>query len=43
MNDFLHRTNTLNPRKDVIGGRKQHWVEFQLLDELGAPTCEYAL
>lgn len=40
MNDFLHRTDTLNPRKDVIGGKqKQHWVEFQLLDELGAPLA----
>lgn len=40
MNDGLHRTDTLNPRKDFIGGKqKQHWVEFQLLDELGAPLA----
>ncbi|WP_339418696.1 MULTISPECIES: lipase family protein [unclassified Pseudomonas] len=40
MNDTLHRTDTLNPRKDVIGGKqKQHWVEFQLLDEQGDPLA----
>ncbi|VVQ17397.1 hypothetical protein PS938_04413 [Pseudomonas fluorescens] len=38
MNDPLHRTDTLNPRKDFIGGKqKQHWIEFQLLDERGEP------
>ncbi|VVO40515.1 lipase family protein [Pseudomonas fluorescens] len=36
MNDTLHRTDTLNPRKDVTCGKqKQHWIEFQLLDEQG--------
>ncbi len=36
MNDNLHRTDTLNPFKDFIGGKqKQHWVEFQLVDEQG--------
>lgn len=40
MNDTLHRTDTLNPRKDVVGGKqKQHWVEFQLLDEQGDPLA----
>jgi len=40
MNDPLHRTDTLNPHKDFTGGtQKQHWVEFQLLDELGAPLA----
>ncbi|MGE8060681.1 lipase family protein [Pseudomonas sp. NPDC089547] len=40
MNDVLHRTDTLNPIKEVICGKqKQHWVEFQLLDELGEPLA----
>lgn len=40
MNDFSHRTDTLNPRKDVICGKqKQHWIEFQLLDEQGDPLA----
>lgn len=40
MNDFSHRTDTLNPRKDIICGKqKQHWIEFQLLDEQGDPLA----
>ncbi|MBV7576348.1 lipase family protein [Pseudomonas sp. PDM32] len=40
MNDNLHRTDTLNPFKDFIGGKqKQHWVEFQLVDEQGDPLA----
>lgn len=40
MNDTLHRTDTLNPFKTVIGGKqKRHWVEFQLLDEQGEPLA----
>lgn len=40
MNDFLHRTITLNPRKEVTGvKKKQDWVEFQLLDEQGKPLA----
>jgi hypothetical protein len=40
MNDTLHRTDTLNPRKDVTcGKKKQHWIEFQLLDEQGEPLA----
>jgi hypothetical protein len=36
MNDTLHRTDTLNPSKDVTCGKqKDYWVEFQLLDEQG--------
>lgn len=38
MNDGSHRTDTLNSGKFVQGGKQQeHWVEFQLLDELGQP------
>ena len=38
MNDPWHRTDTLNPFKDFTGGKqKQHWIEFQLLDEQGDP------
>lgn len=40
-NDSRHRTDTLNPRKDYIGGKqKKHWVEFQLLDEQGEPLAD---
>ncbi|WP_455884475.1 lipase family protein [Pseudomonas spelaei] len=40
MNDFSHRTDMLNPRKEVICGKqKQHWIEFQLLDELSEPLA----
>ena len=40
MNDTLHRTDTLNPRQDVARGKaKQHWIEFQLLDEQGEPLA----
>ncbi|MCP1446061.1 hypothetical protein J3D54_005193 [Pseudomonas sp. GGS8] len=40
MNDTQHRTDTLNPRKDVTCGKqKQHWIEFQLLDEQGEPLA----
>lgn len=38
MNDPWHRTDTLNPFKDFIGGKQiRHWIEFQLLDEQGEP------
>jgi len=40
MNSPYHRTDTLNPRKDfIVGKQKQHWVEFQLLDEQGEPLA----
>jgi hypothetical protein len=40
MNDTLHRTDTLNPRQTVcVGKQKQHWIEFQLLDEQGDPLA----
>lgn len=40
MNDTQHRTDTLNPHKDVTCGKqKQHWIEFQLLDEQGDPLA----
>lgn len=40
MNDTQHRTDTLNPRKVVTCGKqKQHWIEFQLLDEQGEPLA----
>ena len=40
MNDFLHRTDTLNPQKTVTcGPQKQYWIEFQLLDEQGEPLA----
>lgn len=40
MNDTLHRTDTLNPRKPVTcGAQKQHWIEFCLLDEQGDPLA----
>ena len=39
-NDPMHRTDTLNPNKDFIGGKqKRHWIEFQLLDEQGEPLA----
>ena len=39
-NDPIHRTDTLNPYKDFIGGEQiQHWIEFQLLDEQGEPLA----
>ncbi len=29
MDNSLHRTDTLNPRKDfIVGKQKTHWVEF---------------
>ena len=38
MSDAAHRTDTLNPRKNVTCGEQiQHWIEFQLLDEQGEP------
>ncbi|MFJ4376047.1 lipase family protein [Pseudomonas japonica] len=38
MQEHLHRTDTLNSCKAVtFGVQKQHWVEFQLLDEQGKP------
>jgi len=40
MNDTHHRTATVCTYKDVIVGKqKQHWVEFQLLDEQGEPLA----
>ncbi|MFL6967535.1 lipase family protein [Pseudomonas alvandae] len=40
MNDTRHRTDTLNPFKVIIVGKqKQHWIEFQLLDEQGEPLA----
>ncbi|MBD8194641.1 lipase family protein [Pseudomonas fluorescens] len=39
-NDPMHRTDTLNPYKDFIGGEQiKHWIEFQLLDEQGEPLA----
>ncbi|MGJ7517206.1 lipase family protein [Pseudomonas baetica] len=41
MNDYLHRTDTLNPFKTitVAGKQKRYWIEFQLLDEQGEPLA----
>ncbi len=41
MDEYLHRTDTLNPRKDVVvrGVQKRYWLEFQLLDEQGEPLA----
>ena len=40
MNDSLHSTDTLNSRKEFTGGKqKQQWIEFQLVDEQGAPLA----
>lgn len=40
MNEYRHRTDTLNSCKVVtVGKQKRHWVEFQLLDERGAPLA----
>lgn len=40
MNDFTHRTDTLNPFKTItVGKQKRHWIEFQLLDERGEPLA----
>ena len=40
MNDTLHRTDTLNSCKTVVFGKqKQHWIEFQLIDEQGEPLA----
>ncbi|MGH8416513.1 MAG: lipase family protein [Pseudomonas sp.] len=40
MNDTQHRTDTVCIYKPVvIGPQKKHWVEFQLLDELGEPLA----
>jgi hypothetical protein len=40
MNNTLHRTDTLNPFKDVVCGKqKDYWVEFQLMDEQGEPVA----
>lgn len=40
MSDTLHYTATLNPRKTVNPGKqKQHWLEFQLVDEQGEPLA----
>lgn len=40
MSDTSHRTDTLNPRKDVTCGKQiQHWIEYQLLDEQGQPLA----
>ncbi|MCX2900424.1 lipase family protein [Pseudomonas mandelii] len=41
MNDSLHRTDTLNPRKDFqVGVTETYWVEFQLLDEQGEALAD---
>ncbi|WP_163034468.1 hypothetical protein, partial [Pseudomonas viridiflava] len=43
MDNSLHRTDTLNPRKDfIVGKQKTHWVEFQLVDEQGEPLVNMA-
>ncbi|MFJ3483671.1 lipase family protein [Pseudomonas sp. NPDC090202] len=40
MNDREHRTDTVCVYKPVtIGPQKKHWVEFQLLDEMGDPLA----
>lgn len=40
MQDYRHRTDTLNSVKVVVVGKqKKHWVEFQLLDEQGEPLA----
>ncbi|SEN65700.1 Lipase (class 3) [Pseudomonas sp. ok272] len=41
MSDYLHRTDTLGPCKEVTchGEQKRRWVEFQLLDERGEPLA----
>jgi len=40
MDDTLHYTDTLNPRKDVTCVvQKREWIEFQLLDEQGEPLA----
>ena len=40
MNDYSHRTDTLNPYKTiVVGKQKKYWIEFQLLDEQGEPLA----
>jgi len=40
MKAYRHRTDTLNSCKVVtVGKQKRHWVEFQLLYELGAPLA----
>lgn len=41
INDTLHRTDTLNPCKDVTcGPQKKNWIEYQLLDEQGEPVAD---
>ncbi|MDU9393619.1 lipase family protein [Pseudomonas sp. zfem002] len=40
MNEYRHRTDTLNSCKVVtVGKQKRHWLEFQLLDEQGEPLA----
>ena len=40
MSDIYHRTDTICTYKPVkAGAQKTHWIEFQLLDELGAPLA----
>lgn len=40
MNDRAHRTATVCVYKPVtVGPQKKHWVEFQLLDEMGEPLA----
>jgi len=40
LKEYRHRTDTLNSGKVVIVGKqKRRWVEFQLLDEQGAPLA----
>lgn len=38
MKEFTHRTDALGSCKVVVVGKqKKHWIEFQLVDEQGAP------
>lgn len=40
MDDYQHRTDTLNTCKKVVFGKQiQHWLEFQLVDEQGEPLA----
>lgn len=41
MNDREHRTETVCVYKPVtVGPQKKHWVEFQLVDEMGEPLAD---
>lgn len=40
MSDNSHRTDTLNPFKDITAGKQlRYWLEFQLVDEQGEPLA----